>query len=837
MKDLMEGPGECPTCGKDGVVAHPSGVFQHCFVCGANIRQTGAKGVQAVLEGVFATAHAALLKSRKHMRTLTAERKLHRQVVVDSMLGISSGIDVEALVKLELEAAEQHLAKLQAEMAAKRGRPSNADMAALDRAVRAVDTLVALRSDLSAFLEEHRGWLLFFYTTAQHEIARIRAHSPDGEHEADFKTGGVFNHALFPPGEHARSLENLVGTTFVVASEFDALQLQSLAARLAEAEGIRAANGYLRVAAVGSGDVDVATLEALGRMPWVVKNGVQLAAGSRMVDQIRQRLNLHTVLIPTPQTFDDFVRKYASDEAAQQVLIALAGTRRLLTRPFSAVGSDIDWWRSLEPALKPFEADRYAGNVLTRDVTERGLLFYDGRQAYVFLHDTKVLLPVDRDNAEMQLFLNRYGIAPNDRLFKHALNALRLTAQEEGTKTTVHSLSHYDGKTNRVYLFDHDRHIYRISESKIEKVDNGTDAVLFVRNAKWEPFVIGTPTGNGKLLTDVLLGSVRLQEESLSRTEQESLFAHWLFGMLLPELFPTRPLLAMIGEKGSGKTSVLRRIGQLLFGPNFQVMGMSHEPKDFDAAVTGDAFVAIDNADGDVAWLDDKLAVVATGGTLKRRLLYTTNQLVEFPVTAFVGITSRTPHFKREDIADRLLLFHVERLEAFGAEGQLLGELTAQRNLLMTELVGELQRILRALRLTKAKAYSTTFRLADFAQFMLRMADAEGQLANAEATLNRLSAEQLAFTAQDDAVIELLEDWVASNPGREVTTGTLFMELKTLAALSQPQRAFDFRTSIAFGLYLQSNRATLRALFGAEDRTIGGRKRVWGFHTAALKAA
>ena len=55
--------------------------------------------------------------------------------------------------------------------------------------------------------------------------------------------------------------------------------------------------------------------------------------------------------------------------------------------------------------------------------------------------------------------------------------------------------------------------------------------------------------------------------------------------MFFPELFPTRPILAMIGEKGSGKTSVLRRIGQMLFGPKFQVMGMSHEPKDFDAAV------------------------------------------------------------------------------------------------------------------------------------------------------------------------------------------------------------------------------------------------------------
>ena len=85
----------------------------------------------------------------------------------------------------------------------------------------------------------------------------------------------------------------------------------------------------------------------------------------------------------------------------------------------------------------------------------------------------------------------------------------------------------------------------------------------------------GTPTGKGKGVAETLLGSIRLREEALSRKEQEWLFESWLYAMFFPELFPTRPILAMIGEKGSGKTSVLRRIGQLLFGPKFQVMGMS----------------------------------------------------------------------------------------------------------------------------------------------------------------------------------------------------------------------------------------------------------------------
>jgi hypothetical protein len=53
--------------------------------------------------------------------------------------------------------------------------------------------------------------------------------------------------------------------------------------------------------------------------------------------------------------------------------------------------------------------------------------------------------------------------------------------------------------------------------------------------------------------------------------------------------------------------------------------------------------VVLDNADRKCNWLNDRLAVVATGGNVKRRDYFTTNTLVEFKVLAFVGITSRTP--------------------------------------------------------------------------------------------------------------------------------------------------------------------------------------------------
>jgi hypothetical protein len=835
QSDKSPRPGaECSSCGKQMVFEHPDGALRHCFSCGENIRTEAARGISSILGEVFRAAHAHVLTDAEMTEALTAARKIHRQLMVDSMIGLlPPEFSVTDLFAEPVSLAEQQLEVVKAPRG--RGRPSKGELHAIALAERHLDRLQQAHRTLGEFAETTSGQLLAFYTNSQHEIVRVRTVSlTDAPTESwEWGSGGVFNQHLFAPSIPARSLSDMRSRLTLVPSELDVLQLQSVAAHLAEAETLQPEAGYIKAAAVGLGPISGATVKALQRMPWVIRDSARPESGYRIVEELRQNVNAHVSVVPAGITLADRLR-YETTIGAEKALLQLASAMVLVTRPFSAARKDVDYWRGMEgKEAKRFESHRWASRELLQDIQERAELFYDGRTAYVFDKSTKQLLPVDRDNVDTQLFLDGYGISPVDDLCRHALSAIRLTAQDRGTQIKIHSFSHYDEKTNRLYLFDHHRHIYRISATAIEKVDNGTDGVLFVRNPKWEPFEIGTPVGDRSAVIAAIIGSVGLKEEFLTRADQHWLFQSWLHAMLFPELFPTRPILAMIGTMGSGKTSVLRRIGQLLFGPKFQVMGMSDDPKDFDAAVTGEAFVAVDNADADVKWLDDKLAVVATGGTLKRRVLYTTNQLVEFPITAFVGITSRTPHFKREDVADRLLLFHVERLASFESEGTLLGQLTSRRNTLMTELVGEVQRVLAGLDKTKGKAYPTTFRIADFAQFVLRIADAEGRVEEAKTMFARLGAEQLAFTVQDDVVMELLEEWITDHAEQEVTTAHLFESLRARALSAHPPRAFDCKSVGAFGLYLQRNRATLTSIFGASDRTVGGRKRLWKFSPSA----
>ena len=123
-------------------------------------------------------------------------------------------------------------------------------------------------------------------------------------------------------------------------------------------------------------------------------------------------------------------------------------------------------------------------------------------------------------------------------------------------------------------------------------------------------------------------------------------------------------ILALIGDKGSGKTFALQRIGQVVIGPGFDVVSLSREERDFDALVTNSPMVAFDNVDSGPAWLENRLATLATGGQIGRRELYTTNRQVTFPIKAFAAVTSRTPPFRRDDVAERLLPIRLARRKA-----------------------------------------------------------------------------------------------------------------------------------------------------------------------------
>jgi hypothetical protein len=446
----------------------------------------------------------------------------------------------------------------------------------------------------------------------------------------------------------------------------------------------------------------------------------------------------------------------------------------------------------------------------------------------VFFTAEKKLIAIDPDVTECTLMLADYDINQSEKIYAYLLNTLRVEALKHGTETAIHRLAYYNAATFTVYLFNHRNQIYRIAPETIDLVDNGTDGVLFLSSSNAQPFEVTEPDESCSHLDRALVSTINFAADRLTRDEQRLIFTLWFYALFFESLMRTKPILAFIGPKGSGKSIANRKVGMLLFGEHFDVTPLTDDPKDFDAATTNSAFVAIDNADTKRSWLEDRLATVATGGAIKKRAYYTTNTLVEIPARCFLAITSRTPHFRRDDVADRLLIMQVERYETFRAEKTLLDEVLQNRNQIMSELVRHLQVVVRALQAEQDADDSGIFRMADFAAFAVKVARHAGIEIQMKAIFEKLTSEQSAFALEGDPIFELLRTWASQNPGREVTNTDLCAELTEVAEKTTVEFPYKGKAR-AFAQRMSQLRSNLREFFIITERPVGGHKTLFTF--------
>jgi hypothetical protein len=840
---------ECPFCQHQTFSIKKDDTIGKCFhpSCGRYIapyQSEFGRGniLYKILDEIFNDMHKALLDLDKAEYPnaygyCVKERYIHPRVLADSMLGaIPSSYDLSSRFAPYIEKAEADV-KAETEKKKGKGRPRKSKgYTPQDQ----LDFLVEARTKLSKCIQRHAGWLAFFYTDAKHRIVSIRFRKPFTKLIVYFKPtriAGVFNHSLFTP-YISDSMKDFNDLLIVTEGEFNQLQLQSLCLRKAEKDGIPSERGYVFACAVGGvNNADVKTIQRLARTPVVCYDNDVSEAGFALVESLLEKVSVTAFTTPVPDSdIDDFIRGFESDiDKAYKAVKNIISGRKLFLRPYNALKSEIDQIRQQEggkDGLKSFEVHRESAEIILSDLKKRGRFYYDGRISYFFFETNKNLMVIDRDNQGLELVLIKYGVAPSEILFRYVIDALRLEAMENGQLTEVHSFTYYDRSSNNLYVFNFGQQVYRITADRIEQVDNGTDGVLFQHNPTWTPFKTGEPDSGRSAFDDIILSQMAFREDGLTIKERRLLFLIWFYSLFFPELFPTKPILAVIGERGSGKTFALRKVGQLLFGPSFNVMQLSNDPKDFDAAVTNAPFVAVDNSDTKISWLDDRLAVVATGGNIKRRELYTTNRLVEFPVKAFLGITSRTPHFRREDVADRLLLFYVLRFETFVPESQLSADLLDNRDRIITEIIGHLQEIVKCLGDQENDTYSSGFRMADFANFALKIAYCQGWGDHMNSILRKLADEQTSFTIEGEPIFDLLDIWLAKdngkNVGRELTSADLCRELAGIAEVNEIEFWYKDKTR-AFAQRLRNLKSSLQTCFETSERNGGGRKRFLSF--------
>lgn len=415
------------------------------------------------------------------------------------------------------------------------------------------------------------------------------------------------------------------------------------------------------------------------------------------------------------------------------------------------------------------------------------------------------------------------GINPEDPVMRFILGYFRVQGPQKATEAEVHYLSHWDPDDEVLYIDRFDGTLYLLDGKSIKTAPNGTNGVLFLPVPNAEP--VDFQEADANILEEKVLSllCVREMDDYITEAEGRELLADYLVAMFFRSIQPTRPIACFWGEKGTGKTTVTRAIGQLLFGPRFDVTAIARQKEDaFQAKVTHTAYAAFDNADGRIPWLADALAVAATGGFIERRRLYTTNDLASYPIQAWISITSRDPRYGRDDIGERLLIFPTRRPTVFRSEAEIQRDILQNRGRLWGDLLERLQRAIRRLK-ANTDPYRGTFRMADFASLLMRLqADDRGR-DRVKAILKKQTALQDFFISERATAMWLyyLAEIVADRAMAGVAAGEIVKSIQAWAkADSVPTKV----SPVTVGRVLTNAGPNLRALgLKVSHRVLRGR--------------
>ena len=373
-------------------------------------------------------------------------------------------------------------------------------------------------------------------------------------------------------------------------------------------------------------------------------------------------------------------------------------------------------------------------------------------------------MPLVNNNEDFRTLLNRMGVNAAKDFYSFVAEELRTYCRTHGAKIETYNSCHYDSKNFAIYIFNNDSIVYKITPENIEALENGDEGILFNYRAEHEPFELVEIDENRDYFKEYILDFANLDESGvLSADEQKELLRTWTMATFFNSIMPSKVILAAIGERGSGKTSILKRLGIILYGSKYNVAPLPNKADDFDALITNSHLVILDNVDTGTPWLNDKLASVSTGQTIQKRELYSDMKLLKFDTKTFLGVTSRTPQFTRHDVADRLLCINFKRIknekgdDCFIPEDDLIQGVLDNRNQIVSYIMLELQKILKALKETRGQSYRTKFRIADFAKFGLRINDVIGRKAEFESILDKVCEVQKAFAIEEDSLVYTLK--------------------------------------------------------------------------------
>lgn len=439
-------------------------------------------------------------------------------------------------------------------------------------------------------------------------------------------------------------------------------------------------------------------------------------------------------------------------------------------------------------------------------------LVIDGKP-FIFSARRRQLLEITKDRKFEAYLLHVYGLNIKDQVVGFIVKALEAYALWNGEKRKLRRWAEY--RDGVLYLSNYDGRVWRITGEGVYDdangklmddlwprharatgatppvgigLENNGEHVVFADDDGGKPVEDPIIGRNGKLFR--LLGSITWAHETaggLQAKEQALTLLVWMFAIAFPDLFPTKPLLIAEGAPGSGKSTVFQMIQAMLHGRVRPLIISEDGLRDFWVGLLRSPIAVLDNTDDLIKWLPDQIAAYTTGGGRPERELHTNTGEVYIEPQSFIAVASKNPmSFRRDDVADRSIVLRMERRPPTKMES--VGDLFARIELERPQIFGEwlyyLNRVVAALH--QNKKYQVSHRMADWNKFAFAVGAAfrwpESRITDLMSAIQR---ERVAFAAENDVVLEVLESWMdnsqGANAGRAISARDLFKELAMVA--------------------------------------------------------